>query len=85
MGYKNNNYAEIVSGLFDDPLHPLLRAPLKQLKRTLPPSVLWEVGDTWVRCENSQYTIGADLPATEEEVRALLAAAGGKATEFTKS
>lgn len=37
-----------------------------------PRSVLWVVGDTWVQWENCEYTIGADEPATREQVRQFL-------------
>lgn len=56
-----------------------------QLLDACPKSILWMVGDTWVRCEDSQFTIGADEPATSEQVQVLLAAAGGQAYEWTES
>lgn len=51
--------------------HPLLLAAMMQLIADYPP-VVWIVGDTWVRCENSEYTIDADERATLEQVRQLL-------------
>lgn len=69
----------------DTEVHPLLVVPFLQVLGGCPMSVLWVVGDTWVRCEYSQYTIGADEPATPEQVEALLASAGGHAYEWTES
>lgn len=46
------------------------------------PAVVWIVGDTWVRCENSEYTIGADEPATLEQIRQLLIDANGNAQQW---
>lgn len=46
------------------------------------PAVVWVVGDTWVRCENCEYTIGADEPATREQVRQLLIDADWNAQQW---
>lgn len=46
------------------------------------PAVVWIVGDTWVQCENSEFTIGADEPATREQVRQLLNDAGDNAQQW---
>jgi hypothetical protein len=62
--------------------HPLLMAAMLQLIAGGPPSVLWVVGETWVRCENSKYTIGADEPATRSQVRDLLIESGWKAQQW---
>lgn len=64
-----------------DEHHPLLLAAMMQLVAFDPP-VLWVVGDTWVRCENCQYTIGADEPASPEQVRQLLIKAGWDAHQW---
>lgn len=37
---------------------------------------VWVVGSEWLRRENSQWWIGADVPATEEQVREMLVEAG---------
>lgn len=41
--------------------------------------ITWAVGDSWVVYESRNWTVGADEPATEEHVIALLVAAGGVA------
>lgn len=41
--------------------------------------MIWAVGDTWVINDGSGWSIGADVPATENEVRQLLMNAGGEA------
>lgn len=63
--------------------HPLLMVAMVQLiDEAAPRSVLWVVGDTWVRCENCQYSIGADEPATLAQVRKLLIEADWNAQEW---
>lgn len=52
--------------------HPLMIAPTLQLCLAIPESVLWVVGDTWVRCENREYFIGADEQVSWEQVYELL-------------
>lgn len=61
--------------------HPLLLAAMRQLISD-EPAVVWIVGDTWVRCENSEFTIGADEPATPEHIRQLLIDADGNAQQW---
>lgn len=52
--------------------HPLLFATVMQMVGAIPHSVLWVVGDTWVRCESGEYFIGADEPATHAQAHKLL-------------
>lgn len=47
-------------------------APAMQLCLAIPESVLWVVGDTWVRCEHCEYFIGADEKVSWEQVYELL-------------
>ena len=61
--------------------HPLLLAAMVQLIADVP-AVVWIVGDSWVRCEKSEYTIGADEPATREQVRQLLIDADWNAQQW---
>lgn len=35
-------------------------ALVMQMVLAIPESILWVVGDTWVRCEHGEYFIGAD-------------------------
>lgn len=59
--------------------HPLLLAPVLQILWAIPESVLWVVGDTWVRCERGQFFIGADDKVDRERVYELLREAQGDA------
>ncbi|MBJ2180052.1 hypothetical protein JC795_17820 [Pseudomonas veronii] len=52
--------------------HPLMLAPVMQMVLAIPESVLWVVGDTWVRCEHGEYFIGADEKVSWEQVYELL-------------
>ncbi|KPG82223.1 hypothetical protein AEQ63_13555 [Pseudomonas sp. RIT-PI-o] len=61
--------------------HPLLLAAMVQLIADVP-AVVWIVGDTWVRCENCEYTIDADEPATREQIRQLLVDTDGNAQQW---
>jgi hypothetical protein len=45
----------------------------------IPESVLWVVGDTWVRCEHREYFIGADEKVSWEQVYELLLGIQGNA------
>ncbi|MCF5725334.1 MULTISPECIES: hypothetical protein [Pseudomonas] len=57
--------------------HPLLLAPVMQMVGAFPLSILWVVGDTWVRCDEGNFSIGADESATFDQVRDLLLDAKG--------
>lgn len=59
--------------------HPLMLAPIMQLVLAIPESVLWVVGDAWVRCEHGEYFIGADEKVSWEQVYELLLGAQGHA------
>ncbi|MCU9527539.1 hypothetical protein [Pseudomonas mosselii] len=59
--------------------HPLMLAPVMQMVLAIPDSVLWVVGDTWVRCERGAYFIGADEKVSWEKVYELLLGAQGDA------
>ncbi|MGE7965157.1 hypothetical protein ACQKPC_22720 [Pseudomonas sp. NPDC089918] len=59
--------------------HPLMLAPVMQMVLAIPESVLWVVGDTWVRCEHGEYFIGADEKVSWERVYELLLHAKGDA------
>jgi hypothetical protein len=61
--------------------HPLLLAAMMQLVANYP-AVVWIVGDTWVRCENCEYTIDADESVTREQVRQLLINADWNAEQW---
>lgn len=63
-------------------LHPLLLVAMYHLLDPTTPPVLWEVGDTWVRFENGEYTIGADEPATFAQVKELISEADGQAQQL---
>lgn len=45
----------------------------------IPESVLWVVGETWVRCEHGEYFLGADENVGWERVYELLLDAQGDA------
>jgi len=66
--------------LYDD--HLLMLAPVMQLVHAIPPSILWVVGDTWVRCKDAEYFIDADEKVGYEHVRRLLIESGGKAEQW---
>ncbi|MBW9240763.1 hypothetical protein I6U33_25875 [Pseudomonas carnis] len=59
--------------------HPLMLAPVMQMLLAIPESVLWVVGDTWVRCEHGEYFIGADEKVSWEHIYELLLDAQGDA------
>lgn len=59
--------------------HPLMLAPVMQMVLATPESVLWVVGDTWVRYEHGEYFIGADEKVSWEKVYGLLLGAQGDA------
>lgn len=59
--------------------HPLLLAPVMQMVNAAPESVLWVVGDTWVRCEHGEYFIEADEKVSWKQVYELLLHAQGDA------
>lgn len=66
--------------LYDD--HPLMLAPAMQLVNAIPLSVLWVVGDTWVRCDRMEYFIDADEQVDYKHVRQLLIDSEGKACQW---
>ena len=59
--------------------HPLMLAPVMQMVLAIPESVLWVVGETWVRCEHGEYFLGADEKVGWERVYELLLDAQGDA------
>lgn len=63
-------------------LHPLLMVAMRHLLEPSTPPELWEVGNTWVRFENGNYTVGADEPATYHQVSELLIEANWKAQQW---
>lgn len=63
-----------------DPLDVLLVNEIDLYGTSKSVRIVWEVGDTWVIKEGSSWAIGADEPASDEDVRALLNSAGGVAT-----
>jgi hypothetical protein len=69
--------------LYDD--HPLMLAYALQLVNAIPPSVLWVVGDTWIRCDRGEYFIDADERVDYKRVRQLLIESGGNAYQWTVS
>ena len=66
--------------LYED--HPLLLAPAMQLVNAIPLSVLWVVGDTWVRCDHAKFFIDADVQVDYKHVRQLLIDSGGEAYQW---
>lgn len=66
-------------GPVGDPLHPLAMENMRRLLLCISGPITWEVGDTWVVYDGGDWTIGADEPATEEQVRELMVRAGGVA------
>lgn len=62
-----------------DPLHPLRVEKLRRMLLEKSEPIVWEVGDTWVVSDGSNWTIGADEPATEEQVSELIVRTGGVA------
>jgi hypothetical protein len=52
--------------------HPLMLAPVMQLLHAIPETVLWVVGNTWVKCENGVYFVEADEKVEREYVYELL-------------
>lgn len=58
---------------------PLMLAPVMQILHAIPESVLWVVGQTWVRCEQGEYFTGADEKVGRERVYELLVEAKGDA------
>jgi len=64
--------------------HPLMLAPVMQMVLAIPQSVLWVVGDTWVRCEHGEYFIGADEQVSWGQVYELLLGAQGDAYPWDK-
>lgn len=63
-----------------DPLDVLLVNEMDLYGTSKSVRIVWEVGDTWVIKEGSSWAIGADEPASDEDVRELLVGAGGVAT-----
>ncbi|UZE86599.1 hypothetical protein [Pseudomonas viciae] len=63
-----------------DPLDVLLVNVIDLYGTSKSVRIVWEVGDTWVIKEGSSWAIGADEPASDEDVRELLISAGGVAT-----
>ncbi|WP_440779952.1 hypothetical protein ACTACN_00820 [Pseudomonas syringae] len=63
--------------------HPLMLAPVMQLVLAIPKSVLWVVGDTWVKCENGVYFVGADEEMDYKRVYELLRDAQGDVYPWT--
>lgn len=63
-----------------DPLDLLKLDDMIQFLNGKSGPLVWEVGDTWVVKDGSSWIIGADEPATEDDVRQLLISAGGVAT-----
>lgn len=64
--------------------HPLMLAPVMQLVNAIPLSVLWVVGDTWVRCDRMEYFIDADVQVDRKHVLQLLIESGGKAYQWAE-
>ena len=64
--------------------HPLLLAPALQMVGAIPLSVLWVVGDTWVRCEHGEYFTGADNLATHAQIHELLIKANWDAHQWAE-
>lgn len=62
-----------------DPLHLLSMEKLRRMLLDKSGPITWEVSDTWVACDGDGWTIGADEPATEDQVRELMVRAGGVA------
>lgn len=62
-----------------DPLNILLVGEMYLDGTSKSERMIWAVGDTWVINDGTGWSIGADVPATENEVRQLLMDAGGEA------
>lgn len=63
-----------------DPLDLLKLDDMIQFLNGKSGPLVLEVGDTWLVKDGSNWIIGADEPATEDDVRELLISAGGVAT-----
>lgn len=59
--------------------HPLMLAPVMQMVLAIPESVLWVVGDTWVRCEQGEYFVDDDVKVSWQQVYELLRDSPGDA------
>lgn len=62
-----------------DPLHPLSVEKLRRMLLEKSGPITWEVSDTWGACDGDGWTIGADEPATEDQVRELMVRSDGVA------
>lgn len=63
--------------------HPLMLAPVMQMVSAIPDCVLWVVGDTWVKCENGVYFVGADEEVSGQHVFELLRDSQGEVYLWT--
>lgn len=64
--------------------HPLMLAPVMQMVLAIPESVLWVVGDTWVRCEQGEYFVDDDVKVSWQQVYELLRDSPGDAYPWTE-
>lgn len=62
-----------------DPLHTLNLERMRHLLLSKSDPIIWEVADTWVVLDGDSWTIGADEPATVDQVRDLMIRADGVA------
>lgn len=79
MTLDPNELPPILDAQGRDPLNILLVNQIDLYDTPKAERIVWAVGDTWVINDGLGWSIGADIPATENEVRQLLIDAGGEA------